>query len=304
MKVVIAGGTGFIGRELTRFLLKEGHELVILTRRELPSEKNLKFIGWMQDGTLPEKEIGKADVFINLAGTSINEGRWTVKHKKRIYQSRMETTGELLRIITALPEKPSVLVNASAIGIYPSSLGVVYTENSSEKADNFLARTVSDWERKASLAEELGIRVVNTRFGVVLGREGGALPVMALPYKLFVGGTLGSGNQWVSWIHIVDAVRAILFVIQKEHLHGPVNITSIFPTRMKDFGKMLASVMHRPHWLPIPAFILKLALGQKSSLILASQLVLPEVLTTEGFEFAFPTLERALTDLFKRTKEI
>ena len=142
-------------------------------------------------------------------------GRWTLEHQKQIYDSRMTATGELIRIIEALPEKPSVLINASAIGIYPASLDTVYTEDSLEIANDFLARTVHDWEKKAASMETHGIRTVFMRFGVVLGKEGGALPLMALPYKMFVGGTVGSGKQWVSWVHVIDVARAISLLLRK-----------------------------------------------------------------------------------------
>ena len=143
------------------------------------------------------------------------------------------------------------------------------------------------------------IRTVFMRFGVVLGREGGALPLMALPYKMFVGGTMGSGKQWVSWVHVLDAARAITFAIGNENIRGPVNVTSPSPMKIKDFGKTIGSVLHRPHWLPVPSFAMKWVLGQKSALVLEGQHVKPQVLMTNGFEFLFPTLESALKDLLK-----
>ena len=179
--------------------------------------------------------------FINLAGVSINDGRWTPEHQKQIYDSRMTATDELIRIIKALPDKPSVLINASAIGIYPASIEAIYTEDSLEIANDFLARTVHDWEKKAASIEYDGIRTVFMRFGVVLGKEGGALPLMVLPYKMFVGGTVGSGKQWVSWVHVVDVARAISFASENDKISGPVNVTSPTPMKMKDFGKTIAA---------------------------------------------------------------
>jgi uncharacterized protein (TIGR01777 family) len=297
MKLVIAGGSGFIGRKLTDLLLEQGHQIIVLTRTKRPSKPQIQYVKWLQEGAEPEKEIGKADAFINLAGVSINEGRWTDKHQKQIYESRMTATDEIIRIMKVLPDKPSVLVNASAIGIYPSSLNAVYTESSSEISNDFLGRTVHDWEKKADQVSVHGFRVVLMRFGVVLGTEGGALPLMVLPYKLFVGGRLGSGEQWVSWVHVTDVARALLFAVENNHLNGPVNVTSPNPTRMEKFGKTIASIMRRPHWLPVPAVIMKLALGKKSSLVLEGQQVLPEVLLKEGFAFTYPMLEAALDDL-------
>lgn len=297
MKIVIAGGTGFIGQKLTELLLNKGHQIVILTRKPKRAEGNLSYIKWLEDGSIPEKEIGHANAFINLAGVSINDGRWTAEHQKQIYDSRMTATDELLRIIEALAEKPFVFINASAIGIYPASTEAVYTEDSPEVANDFLARTVHDWEKKAASVGEHAVRAVFMRFGVVLGKEGGALPLMALPYKLFAGGTVGSGEQWVSWIHVMDTVRAIAYAVENDNISGPVNVTSPFPKRMKAFGKTIGSVLHRPHWLPVPSFAMKFVLGKKSALVLEGQHVKPEVLLKNGFEFLFPTLESALEDL-------
>ncbi|NYF26305.1 TIGR01777 family oxidoreductase [Sporosarcina sp. JAI121] len=299
MKVVIAGGSGFVGKRVTDILLDEGHEIIILSRKDRKEEGNVKFVKWLQIGSNPEHEIGSADAFVNLAGVSINDGRWTAEHRKQIYDSRMDATDELLRIIFALKTKPSVLVNASAIGIYPASEDTVYTEQSNEFADDFLGQTVSDWEKKASSVESAGIRTVFMRFGVVLGTDGGALPLMVLPYKLFAGGTVGSGNQWVSWVHVADIARAIAFVISNKDVNGPVNATSPFPKRMKYFGKTIGSVLNRPHWIPVPSFAMKAVLGRKSALVLEGQHVLPIKLQDNDFEFTFPTLESALTDLYK-----
>ena len=300
MKIVIAGGSGFIGRKLTDILLSAGHEICILSRDKMQNDKNIKYVKWLQNNTFPENEIGHADAFINLAGVSINEGRWTEQHQKQIYDSRMTATDELLRIIKALPSKPSVLVNASAIGIYPASETVIYTEQSKEYPDDFLARTVHDWEQKASTVETDGIRAAFMRFGVVLGNKDGALPLMVLPYKLFVGGKVGTGNQWVSWVHVEDVARAIAFAVENDNVRGPVNVTAPFPKRMKYVGLTIGSVLHRPHWFPVPSFAMKLALGKKSSLVLKGQYVLPEVLTANGFDFSFPSLESALENLLNK----
>jgi uncharacterized protein (TIGR01777 family) len=184
-----------------------------------------------------------------------------------------------------------------ALGIYPASLDAVYTEDSSEIANDFLASTVHDWEKKAGQIKKYGVRPAFMRFGVFLGKEEGALPLMSLPYKMFIGGTVGSGEQWVSWIHIQDVVRAIVFAIENEKLIGPINVTSPFPMKMKDFGKTIGIVLHRPHWLPVPSFAMKLVVGQKSALVLEGQYVVPRVLMDAGFEFLFPSLDSALEDL-------
>ena len=297
MKIVIAGGSGFVGQELTKSLSKAGHELVILTRAEPRKERNISYIQWLQGGAVPEDAIKSADVFINLAGISINEGRWNSEHQKQIYDSRMIATEELLRIMTALQSKPSILINASAIGIYPASDTAVYTEASTDIATGFLARTVADWEKKAAQAETESIRTTFMRFGVILGKNAGALPPMILPYKLFAGGTVGTGRQWISWVHVEDVVRAISFAIQNNNLRGPVNVTAPSPIRMADFGKTIGAVLRRPHWFPVPSIIMKIALGKKSALVLEGQHVLPKKLLDNGFEFHYPTLEAALKNL-------
>jgi uncharacterized protein len=297
MKIVIAGGSGFIGKKLTDLLLAEGHSVVILTRVDREPSGKVQFVKWLEKDALPEKEIRHADAFINLAGVSINDGRWSETHQEQIYESRMSATDELLRIISSLSEKPSVLVNASAIGIYPASVKTVYTENSTNRANDFLGKTGRDWENKAKRVEEHSVRAVFMRFGVVLGKEGGALPLMALPYRLFVGGKVGSGEQWVSWVHVMDVVRAIVFALKNDRLCGPVNVTSPSPVQMNDFGKTIGSVLHRPHWMPVPSFAMKMVLGQKSALVLEGQHVVPQRLMDHGFGFTFPILKLALDDL-------
>ncbi|WP_147535508.1 TIGR01777 family oxidoreductase [Bacillus marasmi] len=299
MRIVIAGGSGFIGKKLTQYLYEKGHDVIVLSRKAETITGAISHIKWLVDEAKPEKLLKSVDVFINLAGVSINAGRWTEKHQKEIYESRMTATDELLRIIAALDEKPSVLINASAIGIFPPSETNIYTENSKEVANDFLSRTVGDWENKAGTVAEYGTRPVFMRFGVVLGNEGGALPLMALPYKLFVGGPVGSGKQWVSWVHVEDVVRAIDFCIENQHIRGPVNVTAPNPVLMDDFGRSIAAVTHRPHWLPVPALVMKLVLGKKSALVLEGQKVIPNVLVNQGFRYQFPNLSCALMDLLK-----
>ncbi|MFC4355687.1 TIGR01777 family oxidoreductase [Chryseomicrobium palamuruense] len=298
MKIAITGGTGFVGKELTNLLLSEGHHVYILTRSDKKSDSSITYVSWLNKGAKPEDQLQGIDAIINLAGTSINEGRWTAEQKKKIYQSRMDATNEVLRIIEALPQKPSVLVNASAVGIYPTSKHKTYTEDSPERADNFLAKTVEDWEATAKQAEQFDVRVAYGRFGVILGKEEGALPLMALPYKLFVGGKVGTGKQWLSWVHVKDVVRALYFAITTEKLQGPFNVTAPRPLRNDEFGRTLGEVLHRPHAIPAPSFALKAVLGEKSQLVLEGQQVLPQVLLQHGFHFEFPTAKEALNHLY------
>ncbi|MFZ7945989.1 TIGR01777 family oxidoreductase [Neobacillus sp. 19] len=300
MKIVIAGGSGFIGQKLTDHLIRAGHKIIILTRKAKKNSGNVHYVQWLEEGTSPENELRDSDVFINLAGVSINNGRWNTNHKKQIYTSRMAATDELVRIISLLPSKPAVLINASAIGIYPASIRATYTEDSLETSNDFLGQTVYDWENKAKQAETVGTRTALMRFGVVLDKEGGAFPLMVLPYRLFAGGTVGTGEQWVSWVHMTDVVRAIEFVINHPNLRGPVNVTAPTPVRMKSFGKTIGSVLHRPHWLPVPSFVMRFILGRKSKLVLEGQHVVPKVLSENGFTFMHPKLRPALKDLLTK----
>lgn len=299
MKIAITGGTGFVGKELTRLLHMQGWEIYILTRHPKQSSLGITYVEWLTDGAAPEKQLEGIDAFVNLAGTSINAGRWSEQQKKEIHDSRVKATKEVLRILKALEKKPEVLVNASAVGVYPASESAVYTEASTNYGQDFLAKTVIDWEKLASQATELGIRVAYGRFGIILGKDDGALPLMALPYKLFGGGTVGSGNQWLSWIHVYDVACAIQFAIETKELEGPFNVTAPNPKRMKEVGKEIGKALGRPHWIPVPSFALKLALGEKSRLVLEGQQALPIVLQQHGFEFTFPHLQSALADLYK-----
>ncbi|ALC88006.1 multidrug MFS transporter [Bacillus sp. FJAT-22090] len=297
MKIAITGGTGFVGSELTNLLVQMGHEVFILTRSPNKDINNVSFVKWLSGNSLPEKKLEGIDAIVNLAGESINNGRWTVEQKKKISESRMQATDEVIRILHALEHKPKVLVNASAIGIYPASEDITYTENSLVVGTDFLAKTVLDWEVKAQTAEQLGIRVAYGRFGIILGKSEGALPLMALPYKLFVGGPIGLGKNWMSWVHVRDVAKALLFAIEN-NIHGPFNVAAPDAKRMNEFGKILASVLNRPYYFPVPSFALKLALGEKSQLVLEGQHVLPEVLIENGFVFDFPNLSKALTDIY------
>lgn len=302
MKAAIAGGTGFIGTMLTEMLVENGFEVWILTRNpaKYKKKKNVTYVKWLSGDAKPEDVLNNVEVFINLAGESINNGRWSSKQKQTIIDSRIQTTNEVLRILSTVKTKPKVLVQASAVGYYESSETKAYTENMQDSGNDFLAKTVTRWEAEAKLATGLGIRTVLCRFGIILGKKDGALPLIAFPYKLFVGGTVGSGNQWLSWIHVLDVAKAILFLIQHEEISGPVNVTAPQPTTMKQFGKTLSTVLRRPHWLPVPNLLMKMALGEKSNLVLHGQKVLPAQLMENGFTFTYPKLYEALSAIYRR----
>lgn len=301
MKIVISGGTGFIGKRLTKELVKKGHHVYILTRKakEMSSEEHISYIQWLtsiDDECLQALE--GVHVFINLAGEPLNSGRWTKKRKELILHSRLQTTEKVMELLKKLSNPPRLFLNASAIGYYGTSETAIFTENTRKSGNDFLAETVKKWEEKAFEATHLGIRTIFFRFGIILDKNEGALPKIVLPYKLFVGGTLGSGKQWLSWIHIDDVVHGILFLIENESIEGPVNFTAPNPVTMKEFGKTVSSALHRPHWLKTPSFALKLALGEMSMLVLEGQKVLPIKLLESGYPFRFTNLKDALLDLY------
>ncbi|GAE36401.1 TIGR01777 family oxidoreductase [Halalkalibacter akibai] len=301
MKIAIAGGTGFIGSKLTTLLTAKGHSIYILTRdpSNRPVQSNVRYVKWLQPDDSSIQELEGIDAIINLAGESIGSGRWTTERKNRILQSRIQSTQALTDLIKQLSKKPSVLVNASAIGYYGNSYTETFNEASAPVEDNFLSTVVQAWEKEAQKASEYGVRVVYCRLGVVLDRQEGALPRMLLPYRLFAGGSLGDGKQWLSWIHIDDAVRMFEFALENQEISGPFNVTAPEPYQMSEFGKIISRVINRPHWLPTPSFALKVLLGEMSTLVLDGQKVIPEKAKTHGFRYSYPALEPALTNLLK-----
>lgn len=299
MKIAITGGTGFVGKALTNFLLNEGHEIYILTRHQQKStQKNLTFIPWLGNHPLPIKQLDGIDAIVNLAGQTIN-ARWTNSMKEKIISSRMKATETVINLIQSVSKKPKVFINATAIGYYGTSLHQTFDETDITPGHDFLANVVVEWEQVAKKAENLNVRTVLSRFGVILHKSEGALPKMVLPYQLLIGGPIGSGKQWLSWIHLDDVVRMIDFAIQNECISGPMNVTSPNPKQNNDFGKELAKVLHRPHYLPVPSFMLRLLLGEMSMLVLEGQRVLPKIALENGFTFTYPELKDALEDIFK-----
>lgn len=297
MNILITGGTGFIGEELRTKLLKEGHYLAILTRSpkkyEDESAKNQRFISWDADLV---NEIDKSDVVINLAGENIFGQRWTDEVKQRIYDSRIETTRKLVEAMEKAESKPEVFISASASGIYGDKGDQVLDEQS-EYADDFLAKVCKDWEAEAQKASELGIRVVNPRIGIVFEEGGGALEKMIPPFKFFVGGPVGDGKQYMSWIHRTDLVNAILFPIGNKDLEGAYNVCSPNPATMNEVAETLGNVMNRPSFFRVPKFALDIAFGEAAQPITGSTRMQPKKLQVSGFEFRFEELEEALADI-------
>ncbi|HDR7827872.1 TIGR01777 family oxidoreductase [Bacillus cereus group sp. Bce018] len=300
MKIAISGGTGFIGTYLSTFFIQKGHMVYILTRNKTTetSDPNLQYVQWTPN--LQTFPLSSIDVVINLAGESINS-RWTKKQKKAILNSRIQTTKGLIKQLQTLNIKPHTFINASAIGYYGTSETESFTEQHETPGNDFLANTVCSWEQEASKARSLGMRTVYARFGVVLSEDGGALPKMLLPYQFYIGGTIGSGNQWLSWIHIDDVVHLIDFIIQKEEIDGPLNLTAPLPIRMKEFGETIAAIMKKPHWLPVPSFMLHALLGEMSILVLEGQHVLPSKAIEHGYQYTFPAIDHALQNILSHT---
>ncbi|OEF98521.1 TIGR01777 family oxidoreductase [Desulfuribacillus alkaliarsenatis] len=298
MRIAITGGTGFVGTALTELLINNGHEVVILTRKKplQKSDSRVEYIQWLSD--TGHADLPVIDAIVNLAGASINN-RWTENYKQKIISSRVEATKEVINLIENSPVKPKVLINASAIGYYGTSTDRTFTEETDSAGDDFLASVVTRWEQEALKAEAYGVRVVCTRFGLILGKGEGALPKLVQPYKLYAGGPLGSGEQWYSWVHIDDVVGLIYFAILTNQLRGPVNAVAPTPVTMEDFGRALAKVLNRPHWLPTPAFILKLLLGEMSVLVLEGQRVIPEKALKHNYKFKYADINLALSNLLK-----
>lgn len=302
MKIAITGGTGLIGRPLVRALAEAGHQVVVLTRRPRPRQGGISFIEWLTPDSHPEVELQDVDAFIHLAGASINDGRWTHKQKQAILQSRIDGTKEVVRIIKNMKEKPNVVISGSAIGIYGEDRSITYSESTPlPDRTNFLGNVCVLWEKEIAPVADMNIRLATMRTGVVLSNDGGAFPLMKLPYTLGSGGRLGSGKQWVPWIHIDDLVRLFVYIIETDSMRGPVNGTAPTPVTMDEFGKTLGQVMHRPHWAPAPAPILKLALGEKSVIVLEGAKVVPTKALNNGFRFRYETLEPALKQLLHLT---
>jgi uncharacterized protein (TIGR01777 family) len=298
MKVFITGGTGFVGKFLSRELISKGHDLTILTRREKPPASLPSGIHFVTGDPKEEgpwmAEVAQHDWIINLAGASIF-GKWTEATKKMLYDSRILTTRNL---VTALAggDRHQLFCSTSAPGYYGPRGDEELTEASAPGQD-FLARLAQDWEAEAAKAQDLGIRTVITRFGIVLGQGGGMLEQLVPLFKSFVGGPVGSGEQWLSWVHQMDLARAFLFLPEHPDLAGPVNFTSPNPVRNRNFAKALGQALGRPAFMPAPAFMMRLMLGELADVVLTGQKILPQKLTAAGFEFLYPVIDQALQHL-------
>ncbi|QCQ20910.1 TIGR01777 family oxidoreductase [Desulfoglaeba alkanexedens] len=301
MKVLITGGLGFIGTQLSLRLLQKGHEITVVDRSpgrkpRAPAEVRVIAADTARPGPWQEA-LARQDAVINLAGTSIFR-RWTDEAKKAIRESRILATRNL---VDAFPEGAGrVLVSASAVGYYGPRGDETLTEEAAPGND-FLATLCREWEGEAMEAASKGARVVITRFGIVLGKTGGALGQMIPAFKRFAGGPLGSGRQWFSWIHMEDLLGAMEFVLEKEAIRGPANFTAPNPVRNNDLALLLGRLLHRPSRLRTPGFLLRLAMGEFGSVLLEGQRVIPAALLRHGYAFRYPDIEAALRDVLERS---
>lgn len=304
MKALIFGGTGFIGKHLCNELLSAGYKVSIVSRnphKAGSAGSGAEVVQWsVSAGPLPVELLEDVTVIINLAGESIGNRRWTQPVKEEILNSRVQITQAIVNAVKQQRVLPKVLLNASAVGFYGPRGDAEITEGTPAGQD-FLAKVCRAWEEEAFQAQTAGVRVVVVRTGVVIG-DAGALTRMMIPFRFYIGGPMGTGAQWMSWIHIKDLTRLIRFAVENENMHGPVNATAPEPVQMKDFCNTLGQVMGRPSWLPVPGFLLKVVLGEMSDMLLNSQRVLPDKILKEGFVFWFPALKNALEDIIRQQK--
>jgi uncharacterized protein (TIGR01777 family) len=293
MQVVVTGGTGFIGHALCERLAGSGHSVTVLTRSATPSSSgsSIRFVSFQDPNWLASLQA--ADAVVNLAGEPIAASRWTGAQKQRIRDSRIGTTSKLVAGLKQSAHRPAVLISASATGWYGPRGDEIVSEQDQPGA-GFLADTCKAWEAEAAQAESLGIRVVLVRIGIVLAAGGGALAKMIPPFKAYLGGPLGSGRQWMSWIQRDDLVGLIEWSLSQPHLRGPVNATAPEPVTMREFCSQLGQALGRPSWAPVPAFALRLLLGEMAEMLLTGQRVVPRKLMDGGFPFRFPQIDAAL----------
>lgn len=308
MKILISGSTGLVGSALVDHLSRQGHSLSRLVRpgtnlrRQRPPASELQQIMWNPQSGILNSRAEDVDAVVHLAGASIAGRRWTEAWKRELRESRVTATRQLIASLRQLHRPPQLFIAASAIGFYGNRADEELIESSPPGTD-FLARLALDWEEESARAAEMGARVVILRFGVILAEQGGALPRMVLPFRLGVGGKIGAGRQWISWVALEDIVGIIRFALETNLLSGAANAVSPSPVTNAEFAATLGRVLHRPAFFPTPAFALRFALGEMAdALLLSSQRVYPAKLQTLGYRFVYPDLEGALAAVLKRSR--
>lgn len=301
--VLVSGGTGFVGKALVRKLITSGKRVTLLSRDEERARKTFNYkveaVRFEATGKEePERAVinaaSECDAIINLAGEPISDGRWTLPRRARILQSRVNGTRQLVRAIQRADKKPRVFISTSAVGYYGTSETITFDEDTHPAGNDFLASVAIAWE---AAAQDAGVRTVINRFGIVLGPDGGALSKMLPLFNLFVGGPIGSGNQWISWIHLADLTELIMRELDSDNFSGVYNATAPHPVRFGAFCDALAKALRRPNWLPVPSLALQLILGEAAELVLKGQRVLPKRLLENGFKFQFEDVQLALEDI-------
>lgn len=296
-KIIISGGTGLIGSNLAETFFLKGYEVIILTRNiNTEKNKNYSYIEFSRNNFNElSKVFENSFSVINLAGAGLDDGSWTKEYKEKILNSRVQSTKLIVEILNSLTYPPESLISVSAVGIYGDREDLKLDENSSS-GNTFLADVCKSWENEAHNCKNVK-RIVISRLGVVLAKDGGALGKMVLPFKFFAGGPIGTGKQWVSWIHIEDCCRMFLWAVENQNASGVYNFVSPEPVTNREFAKTIGKVLNRPSFLSVPEFVLKIALGEKSALVLESQRVYPKNLMKSGFEFKYNNLEQALRNI-------
>jgi uncharacterized protein len=295
MNILIAGGSGFIGTALLGLLRQEDHTVYILTRQTPRNDRQIQWNGRTAEGW--GQRVNDMDAVINLTGFGLEHWPWTRRQKEKFESSRVFPGRALISAIEAAARRPKVFLQISGINHY-GLRGTGTADESTPAADDYLAQLTVRWEGATRPVEELGVRYVAARTAVVLAKKGGLFPLMSLPVRLFFGGKLGDGTQAMPWIHLADTVQAMTFLLQSEGSQGPYNLIAPSPTSNAEFMHAVARALHRPYWFHVPKFLLKLPLGEMNVLITEGRYSQPRRLLEEGFEFKFPTIEKALEDLY------
>ena len=297
MKILIAGGSGFIGTALGSLLQQENHEVFILTRRTPRNDRQIQWDGRTAQGW--GQRMNEMDAVVNLTGNSLEHWPWTKRRKEKFVSSRVEPGQALVSAIEAAVRRPKVFLQISGVNHY-GLRGEGIADETTPAADDYLAQLTVEAESATRPVEDLGVRHVVARTAVILSKRGGLFPLMALPARLFFGGKLGDGSQAMPWIHLTDTLRAMSYLLQNERTQGPYNLIAPSPTSNADFMRAVASALHRPYWFHVPKFLLKLPLGEMSLLITEGRYSQPRRLLEDGFEFKFPTIEKALEDIYSK----